>query len=433
MNILLAVHHFPPRYTGGAEWRAHRTAKALQALGHQVSVITVERIDAPISAGVTWQDDVYEEVAVRRLSFNMAAAPDPFRWEYDNPWLGEHVQHLMEHDRPDVLHVISGYMLSASVLRAAERLSVPTVLTLTDFWFLCRRITLLRSNGELSTLPIDPVRCVRCLAEESRRYRWAGHVAPKLMNVYWSLWKGRVAQMESRMSFLRDTLQRVDAIISPSLFLRSVFVESGVPPERVHFSRQGRDFLDLTPEHLTKTAAPVLRVGYIGQIAQLKGVHVLVKAVKQLPAAALSVRIFGDPTPFPAYTAQLREQIRDDRRIELVGVRTAQELSRLHRELDIIVMPSVWYENSPNVILEAFAHHTPVISSDLGGMSELVQHGKNGLLFAPGDANDLAKQLRRLLEEPELLTRLRSGIEPGKSVAQEMAELEMIYRRVTGT
>jgi glycosyltransferase involved in cell wall biosynthesis len=95
-------------------------------------------------------------------------------------------------------------------------------------------------------------------------------------------------------------------------------------------------------------------------------------------------------------------------------------------------VPSLWYENSPNAILEAFAHCTPVGASNLGGMAELVRDGENGLLFAAGDADDLARQLRRWLDHPHLLPALRAGIGPVKSVAQEMDKLEEIYRVVAG-
>jgi len=98
--------------------------------------------------------------------------------------------------------------------------------------------------------------------------------------------------------------------------------------------------------------------------------------------------------------------------------------------LDVVVVPSLWYENSPNVILEAFAHRTPVIVSDLGGMAELVEEGVNGLCFPPGEAASLATALRRLIEEPGLLARLRAGIKPVKTVAEEMTELQAIYRAV---
>jgi glycosyltransferase involved in cell wall biosynthesis len=432
MKIVIAVHHFPPRYTGGAEWRAYRTAAALQARDHEVRVVCVECIDAGPDGSVAWEDDFYDGIAVRRLSFNLAAAPDPFRWEYDNPWIGHHLKEFLSEHRPDVFHLISGYLMSGRALRVAHQLDIPTVVTLTDFWFLCSRISMLRSNGQISTLPINAVTCARCLGEEKRRYRLPGRIAPGLMDAFWRSRKTRLRNIEARMTFLRQTLDQVNVIISPSQFLRSVFIEAGVEPERIIFSRQGRDFPDLTPETLEKTPSSDLRVGYVGQIAWHKGVHVLFEVARRMPDVPLIMRAYGDTTPFPEYTARLRRLIAGDKRLKLAGVYRCQEASQVLRELDVIVVPSLWYENSPNAILEAFAHRTPVVASNLGGMAELVRDGENGLLFAPGDANDLARQLRRLLDDPSLLPTLRAGIGLVKSVAQEMDELEEIYRVVAG-
>lgn len=427
MKILIAVHHFPPCYKGGAQWRAHRTAAALQARGHSVRAICVERIDAGPQRGVAWEDEVFDGVPVRRLSFNLAAAPDPFVWEYDNAWIGDHLRALLADERPDVFHLISGYLMSGRTLHVASDLGLPTVVTLTDFWFLCRRISLLRSDGRVSTLPVNPAACARCLGEEQRRYRWPGRIAPGLMDIFWRTQTAQTRRVEARLAFLRDALNRATVIISPSEFLRAVFVEAGVDPERIIYMRQGRDFPGLAPETLEKTPASVLRVGYLGQIAYHKGVHILFEAARRLPGAPISVRAFGDPTQFPDYTARLRRLARQDQRLRLEGAFSGPEVSRVLRELDVIVMPSLWYENSPNVILEAFAHRTPVVASNWGGMAELVRHGENGLLFTPGDAEGLAGALRRLLDEPQLLPALRAGIGPVKRLGEEIDELEAIY------
>lgn len=157
MKILLAVHHFPPRYTGGAEWRAYRTAAALRSRGHDVRVVAIERIDAA-GAGLTWSDEVYEGVPVRRLAFNLSAAPDPFVWQYDNAWIGEHLDALIAQERPDVFHLIGGYLMTGSALLSARRAGLPVVVTLTDYWYLCPRISMLRSDGSISTLPLDAAR-----------------------------------------------------------------------------------------------------------------------------------------------------------------------------------------------------------------------------------------------------------------------------------
>lgn len=113
----------------------------------------------------------------------------------------------------------------------------------------------------------------------------------------------------------------------------------------------------------------------------------------------------------------------------LHGAYNRAQLTTILRNLDVVVVPSLWYENSPNVILEAFAHNTPVIASDFGGMAELVAHEANGLHFIKGDAGDLARHLRRLVEEPGLLDRLTlgaAGTQP-PTIDAEMSRLLTLY------
>ncbi|OQY48149.1 MAG: hypothetical protein B6242_03135 [Anaerolineaceae bacterium 4572_78] len=427
MKIIIAVHHFPPKYTSGAELRAFRTAQALQKRGYEVRAVCVENIDKGPDGGVTWRDEIYDGVPVRRLSFNLESAPDPFRWSYDNLWIGDHLSTMLANYKPDIFHLVSGYIMSGRALHAAYRHNIPTVLSLTDFWFLCPRITMLRSDGHVSTLPIDPVQCSKCLAEEQRRYRLPGQYAPKLTDVYWKYQHGHIERIQDRLNFLHDTLNQVNAIISPSQFLRSLFIETGTDPNSIIFSRQGHDFSHVSSGLLQKIPSDTLRIGYVGQIAPHKGVHVLFEAVRLLPNANVMVKAYGDATPFPSYTAQLQKLATHDERLELAGVYQRKNVSKVLQELDVIVVPSVWYENSPNSMLESFAHKTPVIASDLGGMAELVLHGQNGLLFEVGNPNSLAEQLQHLLDESDLLLSLRSGITPIKSTTQELDELEAIY------
>ncbi len=428
MKILIAVHHFPPRFTGGAEWETYRIAATLRARGHQVRVVCVERVDQGPKDGVAWEDDLYNGVAVRRLSFNRASVPDIDRFEYDNPWIGKALEDLIHEFQPDIFHLISGYLITGRAIAVAHDLGIPTVVSLMDFWFLCRRVSMLRSDGRLSTLPIDPVTCAQCIAADRRRYRLLGQVAPGAMQLYWRLQKTNAREIASRLDFLQKALLQADAIIGRSQYLCKTYVEAGFPSEKIVFSRQGLDFPWLTPEKAAKTPSNRLRVAYLGQIAWLKGVHVLLEAARQLPEAQLDVAIYGDADRFPGYTAQLTRIIGNDPRLKLAGAYHGREdLTRLLREIDVVVVPSLWYENSPNAILEAFAHHTPVIASDLGGMAELVKHGENGLRFETGKPEDLTRQLQRLLSEPGLLAALQAGIGPQKSVAQEIDELEAIY------
>jgi len=432
MRILFAVHHFPPNYTGGAEWEAYRIASHLINRSHQVQVLCVEQVTNSKSEDLTWEDDIYQDVPVRRLFLKMSSAYGEFtKWEFDNPLVGRHLEKLISEYKPDVFHLMSGYLLTGRCLRAAKALNIPTVLSLMDFWFLCRRITMLRSDGELSDLPIDPVVCAQCIGEEKKGYQLLGRIFPKAMRFYWKRRKSTIQLFKERQAFSIDTLNNVNVIISRSQFFLDFYAHAGVNKNRMVLSRQGFDIEKFSPESKKpEQAGGKLRIGYMGQIAPVKGVHILIKAVGMVENPNIELNIFGNEKAFPDYSNQLRRLAKNDLRVHFLGLFNHEDLYEAMQGLDILVVPSLWYENSPNVILEAFATHTPVIASNLGGMAELVKHNENGLLFPAGDVYSLAGQIKSLLEAPGLIEQLRKGVEPVKSVESEMDELEKIYASV---
>src|SRR4029079_16401012 len=95
---------------------------------------------------------------------------------------------------------------------------------------------------------------------------------------------------------------------------------------------------------------------------------------------------------------------------------------------DVLIVPSVWFENSPITIHEAFLTRTPVIASDIGGMQEYVRDGRDGLQFAVGDDADLAAKMTRFLDEPDLVERLSRDWIPIKTIADDAAATEFRYR-----
>ena len=219
--------------------------------------------------------------------------------------------------------------------------------------------------------------------------------------------------MSRRIQFQRDVLNAVDVVISPSQFLRGMHMDFGVDANRIVYSRQGHDFdhafgTDAPNTHTRKPGMP-LRVGYLGQIKPAKGVHVAVQALRHLPAGTANLTIWGDALRERNYVQEIRRMANGDAHITFGGTYARADLARVMQSLDVVVVPSLWYENSPNVILEAFGHHVPVVASNFGGMAELVQHGRNGLTFEMGNAQDLARQLQRLIDVPDLLTELRRG------------------------
>ncbi len=438
MKILLTVPHFPPRRIGGSEWETLRVARGLQARGHRVRVLSVEEADRRTVPGalqgassrVRWTDDVYEGVLIRRLFLELGGLPP--RVEYDNELIGAQVDELLADDRPDLLHLFSGYLLTLRPLLAARARGIAAIASLADMWVLCPRLHMRRTDGSLSTAPVDPLRCVRCVAEEQRRYRIPGRLAPQLMDWYWGRHTGRIRNIEHRVEFQRQALANADAVLSRSPFLLSMLARSGTVEEtRLRFVRPGRSATHGSSAPKEKLPSDQLRLGYIGQIAPHKGVHVVVDAVGRLPGAPLTLDLHGEWTQFPDYARRIRAVADRDPRIRCKPRFTGDEqLSELHRSFDVLVMPSVWYECSPNVILESFVYKTPVVASNLGGIAEMISDGVDGLLFEADNSASLAATIQRFLDDRGLAARLREGISPVRTQEDEVAELENIYSRI---
>ena len=428
MKIVLPVPHFPPRYSAGAELYTYRLAHRLIREGHQAEVVCVEDT-ASGAPGLVATSDSYKGVPVWRLAFDLRAAPDPLRWSYDNPLIREWFDTYLDERRPDLVHLQSGYLISDAPLRAAFDRRIATVVTLHDYWFACPRITLLRGDGSLcAAVPDDPAACAWCVRLASRRYRLPDKASGGLLGramLSLGLERGRRA-MAARREHLWGTLARCDAVIALSRFLAGVFAV-GVGVGRLHVLRIGLDSAGMSgpPPDEAK-----LRLGYIGQIAPHKGVHLLIDAMQLLSERGRPVEltIYGDLEQHPRYSATLRRRIGADRRIRLAGRFARSRLAGVLGQLDALVVPSLWYENSPATILEAQAAGRPVLASALGGMMELVRDGVDGLQFRPGDAHDLAHKIQRLREEPGLLATLRAGVVAPASFESELAQLLPIYR-----
>ena len=148
------------------------------------------------------------------------------------------------------------------------------------------------------------------------------------------------------------------------------------------------------------------------------------------PGRALELHIHGDLGADAAYARRIRQIAGDDRRIFLHGRFDNTQVASILSRVDVVVVPSTCYENSPLVILEARASGTPLVVAALGGMPELVENGVNGLHCRPADAADLARKLQRLIDEPGLLPRLRAGVVRPRSVEDEMLHLTAIDDRL---
>lgn len=437
MKIVLPVHHFPPRYSAGAELYTFRLARWLQSHGHRVEAVCIEAIDQGEPGELRATADQYEGISVWRLAFNLGSEENSTRVHYDNPLPGEWFADYLQRARPDLVHFQAGYLIGVASMEATAAAGIPMALTLHDYWYLCPRITLQRGDGSLcETIPDDPAGCAWCMLLEKRRFRLADRMTGGLAGqAAQSFALGNRRQwITTRRERLASALALPGAMIAPSRFLAERFAPF-VRPERLHVLGYGLDLAPFRGGHRPPVTGAT-KIGFIGQITSIKGVHLLIEAFKLLRAESrpVELHIYGGLDAKQAYAQnyinRLRQLAGDDARIHFEGRFENARVAEILSGLDVTVVPSTWYENSPLAILESRAAGTPVVTAALGGMAELVHDGMDGLHFRPGDASDLARQLQRLLDEPDLLPRLRAGVvrNAPRSIEDEMQQLMEIYQ-----
>ena len=212
-----------------------------------------------------------------------------------------------------------------------------------------------------------------------------------------------------RVTHMRRMCSQIARFVAPSRTMRDSFVAFGVAPDKILVSPYGFDRAPF--RGIARAPSDRLRLGFIGSVMISKAPHVLLDAVCRLPSGSVSVDVFGAHTGYhgddlyqPTFDALL---VRSGARSH--GVIPHAQIPAALASIDVLVVPSIWPENSPLVVGEALLAGVPVVASRIGGIPELIDDGCNGLLFQAGDANDLARALARLLNEPGLLDALRAG------------------------
>lgn len=220
-----------------------------------------------------------------------------------------------------------------------------------------------------------------------------------------------------RELFLKTFLEQADFYISPSEFLIDRYVEWGLPRAKFRMIENGLTIDGVAAPRPLPRGGRRNRFAFFGQLTEFKGAHVLVEAVSRVPAAAWgedgALMIFGgnlERQPAAYQKTFLEITGKAGERVRFYGSYRSAELPGLIKDADWVVMPSIWWENSPVVIQEAFLHGRPIITSNIGGMAEKVTHGVDGLHFRNASVEDLVDRLTEALTTPDLWERLRTRI-----------------------
>ena len=469
MRVLSVVHDYLPRHRAGAEIYTHQLARALRRRGHEAVVLYAE-YDRDAEPH-TLRRGEYDTVPFFEATWKFGHAS--FEATYRDAAMERLFERVLDEVRPEVLHVQHLGRFSIGLPAIAKARGVAVAYTLHEYALTCpRRGLRMTAEGTLCD-DLDSRLCAQCIVGEavpeappvlptrgerfahfwrekvagrSRRFvrkRLASvglfdrarvdESAPRPVITRYSpddwLRMAQIVAIEKRWGAVREMIRDVDLFIAPSPFLRRKFVEFGVPRRKILFSDNGIDLEPFRGFSRAREASGRVRFGYAGTIDEHKGVHVLVEAMNRLERGKATLSIHGDLNAFPGYAERVRSLAASPDtffRGPFDNARVAEVLS----SIDVLVVPSLWYENSPLTIHEAFAAKAPVVATDLGGMRDLVRDGVSGLLFRRGDPDDLARALARLASDGPLLERLRAGLPRVKTVDEDAADMEARYARL---
>lgn len=415
-RILLISHGHPTFSIGGAEAASHNL---FSGLNRQPGV------EAYFLARVTQPLVPHRQTPLMSLR---QGARETFLWteDYDEVFLsnrsmndlsGAFRRYLLE-IKPEIVHFHHFIGLGVEALWEVRRTLPDAMIAVTfhEFLPIClHHGQMVKNQNKRLCRRATPADCHACFPERSP------------------------AQLFERELFIKSHLEIADAFISPSRFLIDRYVEWGLPREKFALLENGIGMAEPAPVRALPPGGRRSRFGFFGQITEFKGLHILLDAVGRV-----SEKSWGDDAALCIFGGNLENQpaafrqsfdalmAAAGRRAKFYGSYGADDMPDLMRQVDWVVVPSIWWENSPLVIQESFRHGRPLLVSDIGGMKEKIADGVNGLQFRVGSAEDLADKITLLLEDPSVWERLRAGV-PQPIDQNEAARQHLEFYRQLGS
>ena len=411
-RVLYVVHNHPAFAPGGTEMYVMDVVRSLQS-SDEFEPLVLARVDPAAYGADTDQADARIAASGGDGRQLLALVPEErydkfFMRMDDRGELARRFTELLHEERPDIVHFHHTLFLGAELISVTRRTlpDAPIVFTLHEYLPICNHYgQLVRTFGGLCTHD-SPRRCHECFPE----------IPPQ--------------EFFLRKHLILSHFDQVDAFIAPSRFALEQYVRWGLPRSRLRYEPHG---FEPVRRLVTEERSPRSRFAFFGVLTPFKGVDVLLRAMEKLgPDFEGRLTVHG-----ASYAAQPEEKRlelerlfdRTSATVTNAGPYDRVKLPRLMADSDWVVVPSVWWENSPLVIQEAFMHGRPVICSDIGGMAEHVRHQVDGLLFPVGSADALAETIRQAVVDRALWGRLHAQSPAVRTMEEHVAALCSIYRR----
>ncbi len=403
MKILQVNQFYYPR--GGADAYFLNLTKDLEKTGHQVAVFSMHH---PQNLNSPWS-----KYFVSRVSFNEATLRDklktPGRVLYSLE-AKKNFSRLLDDFQPEIIHIHNIYHhLSPSILDAAKKRRIPVVMHLHDYKLICANHTLF-TKGALCER-CCPNKYYNCLLNRCVKNSWSGSALAML-------------EMYLHHSWLKIYENSVDIFIAPSKFMRDTVVRFGQEAKKIKviYNPYNKEMAGELSEEVKGSGAYLL---YFGRLSEEKGLETLIRASALTGKMVKMAGVGPELNKLKLLATNLKSPV------EFLGSKNAQELTTLIRGAEAVVIPSIWGENMPLSLLEALSLGQIVIASNIGGLPEIIKHGQNGLLFKPGDYQDLAGKIGELasLDRTAISASARQSIE-SLSPNNNLHEVLNIYQKL---
>ena len=392
MRVLLAVHQFFPEYYFGSERFVLNLCHQLQRIGHTVAVLTYS--DTPRYE--------YQDVPVITVSHKVA--PPDERFTIFDSEIEALTDRVIEDYRPDVVHVCHP-MRIGSVIRSAKQHNIPIILTLTDFWLICPKGIATKKNGGLCLPIMDGSQCIK--------------------DCYGHLWKDRLIK---RFNDTKEVFKSARFITSATNSVKYIFESTGLV-DNVTLIRFGEDYSNVTPNKKVYTKTSNIIIGYMSALLPHKGAHILIDAFNKSHSKNVTLKIYGyDYDPYKNYQKQLSNKVKNDQKVIFCGLYNYEDMSTIFGKIDVLAIPSVWWENSPLVMVSALAHKVPVIASNVKGMTELIERSYGGFTFNVGKVNELSNIIHTISNDPTILNELKTFLIPPASIEDQTRYYINLYQ-----
>lgn len=440
MKIIITTHQFLPEHATGIEVLTYHVAKDMQRRGHEVKVLTGFPDETPHADAERFDQYVYDGIEVIRFRYGempMGGQSNLMALEYDNPVMRDFFSDWVQRERPDAVYCFHLMRLSSALMKICWQRGIPYFFIPTDYWAICPVHHLLLPNESLCNGPDNlAANCVRHMAQLHRP-----DIAGKLAKIPHPLlriavrlagWLGgsHYARMAHALRYRPRTiiprLNGAQRIFTPNRFIAWKLASYGVNAKRMQLSPYGMKLPNIIPPRIPHPKG-TLRIGFIGDVVRGKGLHILIEAVRDTPHLPVELMVYGDMNTPSAYISEVASQAGGDPRIRFCGPYSNDRLVDVLAGLDVLVVPSIWQENIPLEVHSASLSQCPIIASQNGAMSEVIEHRKNGLLFPAGDAKALSALLQQVEKDRAMLESMVEHIKPPRSMTDYVSELLAAY------